>query len=125
MAMTRRLRRNKTRKGEPLHPQAVNLYKFIRLVLGTSIPDCKIAAKWHMDAKNWSEFKHGRYPVPRLPKLKELARVLGINKHLVFEVAGGTSAQKVYALSKKKDISGQLKLLFNLPNESVNCTVNL
>ncbi len=105
------------------HSQAVNLYKFIRLILGPDITDADIARRWKMDSKNFSEFKFGRYPVPRLERLEQLARVLGINKHLVFHVAGGATAEsrskrggasavKVFNLIRKNDLRGQIKLLF-------------
>jgi PAS domain S-box-containing protein len=64
-----------------------------------------------MNVKNFHEFKTGVYPVPRLSKLEELALVLGVNKHLVFQVASGTPAQKVFNLIKKHDLSGQIRLL--------------
>ena len=94
-----------------INPDSLNLYKFIRLVLGTDIPDSHIAERWDIDVKNFHEFKTGVYPVPRLSKLEELAKVLGVNKHLVFEVAGGTPAQKVFDLIKNNDLAGQSILL--------------
>ena len=92
-------------------PKSLNLYRFIRLVLGEDIPDCQIAGRWHMDGKNFHEFKVGTYPVPQIEKLKQLARVLEVNQHLVFEVALGASAHKVYKLVKDQDRAGQLELL--------------
>jgi len=93
------------------HPKAINLYIFIRLILGSDISNRQIAHRWKMDEKNLHEFMDGRYPVPSLKRLEQLARVLGVNKHLVFEVAGGASAKKVFNLIRKKDLSGQVKLL--------------
>ena len=92
-------------------PKSVNLYKFIRLILGDKISNREIAHRWGIDEKNFYEFKVGRTPVPRLERLTALARVLGVNKHLVFEVAGGASAQKVFNLIRKDDLPGQIKLL--------------
>jgi hypothetical protein len=65
-----------------------------------------------MDQKNFSQFKNGITPVPRLERLIELARLLGVNKHLVFEVASGTPADKVFRLIKNNNLPGQTKLLF-------------
>ncbi len=93
------------------HPKALNLYRFIRLILGEDISDYRIAARWHMDGKNFHEFKIGTYPVPRIERLKDLARILEVNHHLVFEVALGASAHKVYKLVKGQDREGQLELL--------------
>jgi hypothetical protein len=90
---------------------ALNLHKFIRLVLGQDIQDYVIAKRWHMDPKNFWMFKHGKSPVPSFLKLQQLAPILGVNKHLLFEVALGTPAQKVFELIKKKDRQGQIKLL--------------
>lgn len=104
-----RFKKNRTYKGH--FPKSINLYKFIRLILGSDISDRAIATRWHMDQKNFHEFKTGKYPVPRLEKLEQLAVVLGINKHMVFQVASGTPAQKVSSLVKKNDLPGQTKLL--------------
>ena len=93
------------------HPKTVNLYRFIRLVLGPDISSRQIARRWKMDEKNFYEFRVGRYPVPRLERLEKLARMLGLNKYLVFQVAGGASADKVYNLIKKNNLPGQIKLL--------------
>lgn len=111
MSSTLIMNQNKKSKPISLRPESLNLYKFMRLVLGPDIPDCHIAERWDMDVKNFHEFRYGVYPVPRLSKLEELAKVLGVNKHLVFQVAGGASAQKVFNLIKKNDLSGQVKLL--------------
>lgn len=110
--------KNNQRKPGFLRKDSLNLYKFIRLVLGTDIPDSHIAERWDMDVKNFHEFKTGVYPVPRLSKLEELAKVLGVNKHLVFQAAGGTSAHKVFDLIKKNDLSGQIKLLSSQLDEA-------
>ena len=95
-----------------LHPKSINLYRFIRLILGPDIKDADITRQWGMDSKNFSEFKNGKTPVPRLERLEQLARVLKVNKHLVFQVAGGASADKVFNLIRKNDLPGQMKLLF-------------
>ncbi|MBI5778550.1 MAG: PAS domain S-box protein [Planctomycetes bacterium] len=97
----------------PLQAKSLNLYKFIRLVLGPDISSRQIAQRWKMDEKNFHEFRIGKYPVPRIGKLDELASVLGVDKHLVFQVASGTPAQKVFSLIKKNDLSGQIRLLSN------------
>ena len=95
-----------------LYPKSINLYIFICLIFGPDIRDNEIARRWKMDTKNFSEFKKGRYPVPRLKRLEQLARMLGVKKHLVFEVAVGTSAKRVFGLIKKNNLPGQIKLLF-------------
>ena len=95
-----------------LHPKSINLYRFIRLILGTGITDVEIGRRWRMNDKNFHEFKVGRYPVQRIERLEKLAPVLGVNKHLIFQVACGTSADKVFKLIKKNDLPGQIKLLF-------------
>ncbi|MFH0888368.1 MAG: PAS domain S-box protein [Planctomycetota bacterium] len=110
--------RKNQRKPGFLRKDSLNLYKFIRLVLGPDIPDSHIAERWDMDVKNFHEFKTGVYPVPRLSKLEELAKVLGVNKHLVFQAASGTSAQKVFDLIKRNDLSGQIKLLSSQIDEA-------
>lgn len=106
------------KKANPkLRQNSLNLYKFIRLILGTKIPDRQIAKKWKMDEKNFHEFKTGKYPVPRLSKLEALEPVLKVNKHLIFQVASGTSAQKVFNLIKRNDPKGQIRLLSNQLNK--------
>lgn len=94
-----------------LHPKSLNLYKFIRLILGPDIPNRQIAQRWKIDEKNFHEFRVGRYPVPRIGKLDDLASILGVNKHLVFQVASGTPAQKVFNLIRRNDLAGQIRLL--------------
>jgi len=116
--MARKRKKNKQHGGAPNHPTSLNLYKFIKLILGEDIPDYQIAARWKMDIKNFHEFKVGKYPVPRLEKLEQLASVLGINKHLVFQVGGGTSAQKVFDLIRKNDLRGQTRLLSSQLDEA-------
>lgn len=118
--MPRRKKKNqkKSYRGRRPHPKSLNLYKFIKLILGENIPDYQIAARWKMDIKNFHEFKVGKYPVPRLKKLEQLASVLGVNKHLVFQVGGGTSARKVFDLIRRNDLRGQLKLLSGQLNEA-------
>jgi len=49
--------------------------------------------------------------VPRL-RLIILAQMLGVNKHLVFEVAGGAPAGRIFKLIKNNDLKGQVKLIF-------------
>jgi len=94
-----------------LHIKSLNLYKFIRLILGPDITNREIAQRWKIDEKNFHEFKTGMYPVPHISKLDTLASILGVNKHLVFQVANGTPAQKVFNLIKRNDLSGQIRLL--------------
>ena len=93
------------------NPQSVNLYKFIRLILGNDITDRAITRRWKMDQKNFHEFKIGKYPVPRLERLIKMAQILGVNRHLLFQVASGTPAVQVFKLIKDNDVAGQLKLL--------------
>jgi len=100
------------------HRKFSNLYNFIRLVLGNNIPDCHIAHRWDLDEKNFYDFKIGKYPVPRLAKLEALGSMLDINKHLIFQVASGTPAKKVFDLIKTNDLAGQIKLLSNQLNEA-------
>lgn len=83
------------------------LYEFIRLVLGPDVPDYMIARKWNMDGKNFSVFKYGQGAVPNIYRLTQLAKVLGVNKHLVFDVACGTPPRKVFNVIKHK---GRAKL---------------
>jgi hypothetical protein len=100
---------NRVNALTPKHPKAINLYKFIKMLLGP-IPDSHITQRWHMDVKNFHEFKNGRLPVPALWRLKALAAVLGINRHLVYEVAEGRPAGMVFNLIKSKNKSKIIKL---------------
>lgn len=100
-----------TVKKQKLFKNSLNLYKFIKLMLGQKISDRQIARKWKMDEKNFHEFKEGKYPVPRLPKLSELAKALNVDRHVVCQVAEGTPAQKVYDLIKTDNQIGLIKLL--------------
>jgi hypothetical protein len=93
------------------YTKLANLYKFIRLVLGSEISDRAIATRWRMDEKNFHQLKIGEYPVPPLRRLISLAHLLGINKHLVIEVALGTPAAKVFKLIKTNNRTGQIELL--------------
>ncbi|MBI3014446.1 MAG: PAS domain S-box protein [Candidatus Tectomicrobia bacterium] len=86
-----------------IHDNSLQLYRFIRLVLGEEISDNQIARLWHMDVKNFNDFKKGRLPVPRIERLEALAEVLGVPKSLVFEVAGGGDAEKALALARSND----------------------
>lgn len=97
------------RKARP--QTSSNLYKFIRLVMGEDVPDRIIALKWRMDDKNFYDFRVGRYPTPSLARLITLAKVLGIPEQLVFEVASGTHAQKVYDFIQNRQSFNKWKLL--------------
>ncbi len=114
--MARKARNNDN--GAGTYQKSINLYGFIRLILGPDMSDRQIAQRWHINEKNFHEFKTGKYPVPRLEKLEELATMLDINKHLVFQVASGTQAQKVFNLLSKNDLRGQIRLLSNQLDES-------
>lgn len=116
--MSRRLKRkNRNHKPGP-HSESINLYGFIRLVLGNDIADRQIAQRWDIDEKNFHEFKTGHLPIPRLAKLEDLSSILGVNKHMVFQVASGTSARKVFHLIRKNDLAGQTRLLSNQLDEA-------
>ena len=93
------------------YPNAINLCRFISLILGRKISNRQIALRWKMDEKNFHEMRVGRYPVPRIKRLIGLAKMLGVNKHLVYEVADGRPAGKVFKLIKNRDLKGQIKLL--------------
>lgn len=90
--------------------QLSNLYQFIRLVLGEDITDGVIAEKWKMDIKNFSDFKYGKYPVPRFERLVSLARLLEVDDHLVYEVAKGMPAEQIYHLLEKLRRRGVRKI---------------
>ena len=83
-----------------------NLYQFIRLIVGNKIADRRIARRWEMDSKNFYDFKVGRYPLPRVERLLSLAKLLKLDDHIVFEVARGTPAQRVYHMVKKLHLKG-------------------
>jgi PAS domain S-box-containing protein len=100
-------------KKQKIFKDSLNLYKFIRLMLGKDISDRQIAHRWKMDEKNFHEFKEGNYPVPRLPKLVELAKALGLSTHIICRVSNGAPAQKVHRLIKTNNYSGLVKFLFN------------
>jgi PAS domain S-box-containing protein len=87
-----------------------NLYKFIRLIMGNDISDRKIARQWHMNEKNFHEFKVGHYPVPKVERLVSLAQILKINTYLVFAVSIGESAEKIYNIIKQKKLLGVEKV---------------
>lgn len=109
------INRSKCRKSHCPYPKSVNLYRFIRLILGKDITDTEITRRWKMDQKNFFCFKTGKYRAPRLERLEQLAKMLKINKHLVFEVAGGAPAVQVFRLIKENNLKGQIKLLCDYP----------
>lgn len=96
----------------PIFAGSLRLYRFIRLILGPDISNLAIGRRWKIDQKNFHTFAYGKSPVPRIEKLESLSRVLKINKHLVFAVANGASAELVYRLIKSKDLKGQMNLIF-------------
>lgn len=98
-------------RKQKIHKDSINLYRFIRLILGKDISDRQIAQSWKMDEKNFHEFKEGKYPVPRLGKLAELASALKLDKYIICQVAEGVSAQKVYNLYKTDNHDGLIKLM--------------
>jgi PAS domain S-box-containing protein len=98
-------------KNLKVFKNSLNLYKFIRLMLGQEISDRQIARRWKMDEKNFHEFKKGNYPVPRLSRLSALAKVLGVDTYVVCQVAEGEPALKVFRLIKSDNHNGLIKLL--------------
>jgi hypothetical protein len=89
--------------------QLSNLYRFVRLVLGRNVSDSAIAKKWKMDGKNFSDFKHAKYPMVRINRLVTLAQLLGVDDHLVYEVAKGNPAERMYRIITTE--SGRAKLI--------------
>jgi len=83
------------RYGDPSE-QCRNLYRFIRLVLGEEVSDREIARRWGLDEKNLRELKLGKRVVPKLSRLVDLARVLGVHRYYVLEVASGMPAETVF-----------------------------
>ncbi|MFH1230336.1 MAG: PAS domain-containing protein [Planctomycetota bacterium] len=95
---------------QPLQKRSINLYKFIRLIVGDDVPDRYIARQWKMHEKNFHEFKTGVYPVPRIERLIALARVLRVNEHVVFAVAAGMPSMRAYNIIKTKKMMGKGRL---------------
>jgi PAS domain S-box-containing protein len=89
-------------------PRFSNLYQFIRLILGATVPDRWIARRWDMDVKNFHDFKVGKHPVPRVERLSSLAKILRVSDHFVYEVAKGTPSQRVYHMIKKLHLKGRI-----------------
>ncbi len=97
------------RKRKPSAPARFsNLYQFIRLILGNKISDRQIALRWDMDVKNFHDFKYGKHPVPRVERLPSLAKILRLDDNLVYEVAKGAPAQRIYHLVKKLHLQGSV-----------------
>jgi len=98
-------------KKQKVFKDSINLYRFIRLMLGQDISNRQIAHRWKMDEKNFHEFKEGNYPVPRLAKLSELAKVLNVDKAILCQVAEGVPAQTIYRLIKTNNNNALIKLI--------------
>ena len=73
-----------------------NLYRFIRLMLGNTIPDSAIAWEWDIDIKNFSDFKYDKYPMLRINRLVALAKILKVDDHLIYEIAKGMPAKRMF-----------------------------
>lgn len=95
------------KQGSSIPPRFSNLYQFIRLILGNKITDRRIAQRWNIDVKNFHDLKFSKHSIPRVERLLSLANVLEIDDHLVYEVAKGASAQRVYYLVKKARLKGK------------------
>ena len=88
-----------------------NLYSFIRLRLGLTISDREIARRWPMEWKSFNGLKHGKRQVPRIADLEGLARLLGIDAAIVFEVARGTPAGQAHQLLEARELDALVRLL--------------
>lgn len=88
-----------------------NLYRFVRLRLGKAISDREIARRWRMEWKSFAALKYGQREVPRVGDLDALARLLGLDPALVFEVARGTQATTVHRLIERGDRQALLRRL--------------
>jgi PAS domain S-box-containing protein len=100
------------RYGNP-SDQCRNLYRFIRLVLGEEISDREIARRWGLDEKNLRELKQGKRVVPKLSRLVDLARALGVHKYYVLEVASGIPAETIYRVYRNNLLERDLLELDN------------
>jgi PAS domain S-box-containing protein len=99
----------KSRSAERSHSS--NLYAFIRAVLGESISDNEVARRWGMDARMFNDLKHGRIGVPRIEKLRSLAKVLGINPHFVYAAGAGVPVPQLMNAVKREDVSSAVSIL--------------
>lgn len=96
-------------RHEDPQAQCRNLYRFIRLVLGPEPSDREIARRWGIDEKNLRELKRGVRVVPKLGRLEELARALGIHRYYVLEVAAGVPAEKVHEALRRRELDAELQ----------------
>lgn len=95
----------------PAYPSAHNLYLFIRDVLGEQVSDNEIARRWGVDARVFNDIKHGRVAVPRLERLRDLSRVLGVNEHFVYAAGAGVPTKKLMSMVRRQDISAAVGVL--------------
>src|SRR5690348_2734502 len=87
------------------HPHARNLYRFIRTVVGKEVSDNSIARRWEIDPRVFNDLKHGRIGVPRIERLKVLAKVISVNEHFIYAAAAGVPVTKLMALVRREDLS--------------------
>jgi PAS domain-containing protein len=93
------------------YPSARGLYELTRALLGSRVSDAEIARRWRLDPRQLNDLKHGRSAVPRLERLRDLARVLGINEHFIYAVAAGAPVSKVLPLVRREDVAAAVGLL--------------
>jgi PAS domain S-box-containing protein len=95
----------------PKRNHSSNLYAFIRAILGDAISDNEVARRWGMDARMFNDLKHGRIGVPRIEKLRSLAKVLGINPHFVYAAGAGVPLRQLMYAVKREDVSSAVSIL--------------
>lgn len=98
-------------ESPPPYPSARNLYLFVREVLGHDVSDNSIARRWKVDPRIFNDIKHGRVAVPRIERLRDLARVLGVNEHFAFAAGVGVPTRKLMTMVRRQDISSAVGVL--------------
>ena len=82
----------------PQNREAVNVYKFLRLRVGSDPSDRELARRWGMPWRSFVLLKSGRRHPPRVAELARLAKLLHVPPACVFEVARGIPARRVHKL---------------------------
>lgn len=67
---------------------------------GKKITHNQIAKKLCLDQKDCFRLRHGVAPIPRIERLVSFAKILKVDRHLIFDVACGMPAKKAYRLIK-------------------------
>ncbi len=92
--------------------RCVELYRFIRMMIGEEVSDREIARRLGMGWRSFYNLKTGQRHLPSMEALEDIAAVLKVERRLLNElVSGGATPEEIHAIAAKQEGAGGEKLV--------------